>query len=125
MKTKIKLLGVAFLVAYIGIVTAAYNKISYTKGVTTDNTIRIQNSAYTPASLSVLPNSKVTWVNDDNMVHTVTAADGSFTSGDITVGASYTRAFNAKGTVSYYDNYNQNMKGVLVVSDSAKHSGNK
>ena len=119
MKTKIKILGVAFLAVYIGIVTSAYNNITHTKGIT-NHTIRMQNSAYTPASLNILPNSKVTWVNDDNMIHTVTAADGSFTSGDITVGASYTRTFSTKGTVNYYDNYNQNMKGVLVVSDSTK-----
>ena len=119
MKTKIKILGGLFLAVYIGIVTSAYNNIKNNKE-TVDNTIRIQNSAYTPASLAITPNSKITWVNDDNMVHTVTAADGSFTSGDITVGASFTRIFSNKGTVAYYDNYNQNMKGMLIVSDSTR-----
>jgi len=120
MKTKQILIGSVLIVCIAIITTAFYNNsINYTKGVT-NHTIKMQNSAFVPASLTVTKGSSVTWTNDDNTVHTVTATDGSFSSGDIVVGTSYTRTFTTAGTINYYDAHNNNMKGVLVVSDSTR-----
>lgn len=120
MKTT-KILTGSVLTACIAIITTAFynNSNNYTKGAT-NHTIKIQNSAFVPATLTVTKNSSVTWTNDDNTVHTVTAADGSFSSGDIAVGTSYTRTFTTAGTINYYDTYNKDIKGALVVSDSTR-----
>ena len=117
MKTT-KILAGSVLTVCIAIITTAFYNNS-TKD-TNNNTIKIQNSAYVPASLTVTKSSSVTWMNDDNTVHTVTAADGSFSSGDIAVGTSFTRTFTKAGTINYYDTYNKDMKGVLVVADSTR-----
>ena len=120
MKTKINQAGSLLIICIALFITAANtNSTNHTKE-TNGYTIKMQNSAYTPATLTVTPNSVVTWVNDDNVPHTVTATDGSFNSGDIAVGASYNRTFTTKGTINYYDTYNNNMKGIVIVSDSAR-----
>jgi len=123
MKTKQILIGSLIIVCIAIITTAFTNNNNYTKGAN-NHTIKIQNSAFVPASLTINKGSSVTWTNDDNTVHTVTAADGSFTSGDIVVGTSYTRTFTTAGTINYYDAHNNNMKGVLVVSDSTRKKSN-
>ena len=122
MKTKKILIGSLLTVCLAIIITACYDSTSRTKG-TTNHTIRMQNSAFLPATLTVPVNSKVTWVNDDNVIHTVTAADGSFNSGDIAEGSSYSRTFATTGTIKYYDSHTHSMTGILVVSDSARAEG--
>ena len=118
-----KILIGSFVTVCIAIIIAACcNSTNYTKGIT-DHTIRMQNSAFLPATLTVPTNSKVTWVNDDNVIHTVTAADGSFNSGDIAEGASYSRTFATTGTIKYYDSHTHSMTGILVVSDSSRAEG--
>jgi len=123
MKTKKFLIG--FLLAFSAgiIITACYkNKTDYNNG-TNSYTVKMQNSAFSPATLTVTLNSTVTWMNNDNMVHTVTASDGSFDSGDIAVGASYTRTFSTAGTVNYSDTHNSSMTGVIVISGSSGGGG--
>src|SRR6187455_1077683 len=122
MKTNKILIGSFVTVCIAIIIAACYNSTNYTKGIT-DHTIRMQNSTFLPATSTVPTNSKVTWVNDDNVIHTVTAADGSFNSGDIAEGASYSRTFATTGTIKYYDSHTQSMTGILVVSDSSRAEG--
>jgi plastocyanin len=44
----------------------------------------------------------VTWTNDDNQLHTVTAVDGSFDSGFLEVGASFSYTFTEVGDFEYF-----------------------
>ena len=43
----------------------------------------------------------VTWVNDDNVPHTITSVSGSFDSGSIDPGKTYSYKFNQAGTFEY------------------------
>ena len=123
MKTKKILAGCLLAISAAIIFTACYkNKTDYNNG-TNVYTVKMQNSVFSPASVAVIMNSKVTWMNDDNVVHTVTASDGSFDSGDIAVGASYSRTFTTAGTFTYYDAKNTNMTGVIMVSGSSGGDG--
>ncbi|MDG7006880.1 MAG: cupredoxin domain-containing protein [Nitrososphaerota archaeon] len=62
---------------------------------------------YSPPTITVVigVNNTVTWVNNDDVPHTVTASDGSFNSGDMNAGQSWTYAFATPGTYSYYCAY--------------------
>jgi len=60
-------------------------------------------------------NNTVTWVNNDNAAHTITARDGSFGSGNIGSGGSYTYTFATPGTYRYYCAYHSWMVGTVVV----------
>jgi len=60
-------------------------------------------------------NNTVTWHNEDTVVHTVTATDGSFNSGDIKAGATWSYTFSTPGNYSYYCIYHSWMKGTVIV----------
>lgn len=45
--------------------------------------VSIQNFAFSPGTIQVTAGTTVTWTNNDQTTHTVTADDGSFDSGDV------------------------------------------
>lgn len=80
------------------------------------NTISMKNSAFSPPSLQVNINATITWINDDNIVHTVTAGNGSFDSGDIAPGSKFTSTFTNTGTYNYHCIHHSGMSGVVMVA---------
>ena len=81
-----------------------------------NNTILMKGSVFTPSTLQVNINVTVTWVNDDNMTHTVTADDGSFDSGDIAPGAKFMHTFSNTGTYNYHCVHHSGMVGAVTVT---------
>ena len=80
----------------------------------------IQNSAFNPSELYVREKATVAWVNKDNTVHTVTANDGTFDSGDLLPGGAFSYTFNTRGDYFYYCKYHSEMVGVIKVVDIIK-----
>src|SRR5215467_9048913 len=80
---------------------------------TTDN-------AFTPASLHIRPGMTVTWVNNGQTAHTVTADDGSFDSHTFQPGTTYSHTFTMVGRYPYYCTLHgaaggYGMAGVIIV----------
>lgn len=75
--------------------------------------VSIQNSAFTPAEVTVMVSGSILWVNNDNIVHTVTADDGSFDSGDLQPGTSVGFTFNTVGPHPYHCKYHAEMTGLV------------
>jgi plastocyanin len=61
--------------------------------------------------LKVSIGTTVTWTNNDPTPHTITADDGSFDSGAIMAGATFSRAFDRPGTYSYHCMFHPSMQG--------------
>jgi plastocyanin len=78
--------------------------------------VSIRNMAFNPASLSVTAGATVTWTNSDTTIHTVTADDASSNSGNIAIGATYSKVFNSAGTFSYHDALHPEATGKVVVT---------
>ncbi|MBS1598818.1 MAG: cupredoxin domain-containing protein [Bacteroidetes bacterium] len=78
--------------------------------------ITMKNSVFSNANLQIKTGTNVTWTNDDTTVHTVTANDSSFDSGNIQPGGSFSHQFNSTGTFMYHDKYHNMMTGAVVVS---------
>jgi plastocyanin len=72
-------------------------------------------TTYSAAHLDVLAGDTVTWSNDSVRRHTVTAADGSWTSPDIFGGDTFTRTVDGSGIVAYYCKVHPFMRGELGV----------
>ncbi len=72
---------------------------------------------YSPSTITVVigVNNTVTWVNNDDAPHTVTASDGSFNSGNLNAGQSWTFTFTTPGTYAYSCAYHPWMKGTVIV----------
>jgi plastocyanin len=81
-------------------------------------TVRIANRAFAPASLAVRVGGTVTFANDDDRAHTVTADDGSFDSGLLNAGARWARRFGAAGTYRYHCAIHPEMRGTVTVPGS-------
>jgi plastocyanin len=58
----------------------------------------------------------LTWSNEDEAVHTVTAADGSWDSGRLPIGATYSRTFAQSGSYAYGCSIHAAMKGTITVN---------
>lgn len=56
---------------------------------------------YSTNVLTIPVGTTVTWTNDDNMMHTVTAADGSFDSGFVDAGDNWSYTFDRPGEYEY------------------------
>jgi plastocyanin len=76
----------------------------------------IQNVAFSPTSITVARGSTVTWTNLDGMAHTVTADDGSWGSGSLGHGASYSHVFTSPGSYTYHCAIHPFMKGTVMVT---------
>src|SRR6476619_2529459 len=83
---------------------------------TSGNTISIAGMSFSPSSLTVKAGTTVTWTNNDNVLHTVTADDASFSSGDMNNGSTYSHTFSAAGTYAYHCNYHPAMKASVVAN---------
>jgi plastocyanin len=60
-------------------------------------------------------NNSVIWTNRDNSPHTVTANDGSFESGNMAPGQTYTFTFTTPGVYTYHCTYHPWMTGTVIV----------
>ncbi len=80
-------------------------------------------NAFSPKSATVAVGDKVTWTNRGQAPHEVTATDGSFASGNIAPGASYSWTTTKAGTISYYCRYHgtatSGMVGTLSVGSAS------
>jgi plastocyanin len=67
----------------------------------TEQQINIKSFNFVPDIAEVSMGTTVTWINDDNVPHTVTSVSGSFDSGSIDPGKTYSYKFNQAGTFEY------------------------
>ena len=79
------------------------------------NSISIANMSFIASATTVTKGTTVTWTNNDNMAHTVTADDNSFNSGNLNKGATFSHTFNSIGTVAYHCSIHPNMTGSVAV----------
>jgi len=77
--------------------------------------VSIKNFAFSPDTLNISVGTTVTWTNNDSTTHTVTADDGSFDSGNLDSGKSFTFTFKKAGTFTYHCSIHPNMKATIVV----------
>ena len=73
--------------------------------------------SYGPDSVTVVigVNNTVEWTNNDTATHTVTANGGSFDSGPISPGATFTYEFLTPGVYEYHCTYHPWMTGTVTV----------
>jgi plastocyanin len=83
-------------------------------GVTT-NVVRMREMRFEPARVQVSAGSTVTWRNDDQVVHTVKAADGSWESPLMQPGQTYQHTFANAGQVEIICGPHPFMKSVVEV----------
>jgi plastocyanin len=77
--------------------------------------VTIQNFAFNPSPLTVPVGSTVTWTNGDSTAHTTTSDNGTWDSGALSQGASFSFTFSQAGTYTYHCAIHPYMSGTIIV----------
>jgi plastocyanin len=85
--------------------------------------VTIKDFSFAPATVSIGVGDTVTWTNQGPSIHTATANDGSFDSGNLDKGESFSKTFNSAGTFSYICTPHPFMTGKIVVASSSGAGG--
>lgn len=85
------------------------------RGLAALGRIPIQQYAFLPPNVTVRRGASVTWSNEDEAVHTVTAADNSWDSGRLAIGATFSQTFDTPGAYEYACSIHPAMKGTVTV----------
>ena len=75
----------------------------------------LTTTAYNPNPLTINAGTMVTWTNSDSIAHTATSDNGTFSSGTINAGASFSFTFPTKGTFTYHCSIHPGMVGTINV----------
>ncbi len=76
----------------------------------------IVDFSFAPGTIEISAGTTVTWTNEDSAPHTVTADDGSFQSGKMDQGATFSFTFDTPGTYTYHCEYHANMTATVIVT---------
>lgn len=82
--------------------------------------IRVVDDAFRPGSIGVTANTQIVWTNEGTNDHTVTADNGSFESGALEPGDTFTVSIDAPGVFRYHCTIHggpggSGMAGTLVI----------
>jgi plastocyanin len=75
----------------------------------------LTTAAFSPNPDTIAAGDTVTWTNNDTTTHTSTSDDGSWSSGNIAPGSTYSRTFSAPGTFTYHCAIHPGMVGTVSV----------
>jgi len=79
------------------------------------NQVTIDNFSFTPQTLTVPVGTKVTWINKDDVPHTVTGDDKHFVSRALDTDQQFSFTFTTSGTNNYYCSVHPMMTGRIIV----------
>src|SRR5690242_9419218 len=80
--------------------------------------VEIKGMKFDPGTIKVKAGETVTWTNNDDRDHTVTADDPKgFKSGNIKRGETFEQKFAKAGKYAYSCSYHPRMKGIVVVGE--------
>ena len=88
-----------------------------------DGSVTISDFKFSPKTVTVNEGDSVTFTNDGPTVHTATAEDGSFDTGNLNAGDSDTVTFDSAGTIAYICTPHPFMKGTVVVQAASSGGG--
>jgi plastocyanin len=77
--------------------------------------IKIDNFAFTPATITVKSGTQVTWINRDDIPHTVDSSQGKFKSAALDTDEKFRFRFTEAGEYPYYCRMHPKMTGSIVV----------
>jgi plastocyanin len=101
----------SYLVVFIGL-TAGYAAFADQADA---NSIEIKNYIFAPATLTVKAGETVTWINHDQVPHTIVETNTLFRSAALDTDDKYTYKFEKAGTYKYFCSVHPQMTATVVV----------
>jgi plastocyanin len=86
-------------------------------GVTTDSAteVKIDNFAFTPGEVTVKAGTQVSWINHDDIPHTVDSTQGKFKSAALDTDDKFQFRFTEPGEYPFYCRMHPKMTGKIIV----------
>ena len=117
------LIGVASLTAFKGISSAAQLRtgsgplVGATAPTPAESPaqVMIDNFVFSPVSLTVKVGTQVTWINHDDIPHTVDSTQGKFKSAALDTDGKFEFRFTEAGEYPFYCRLHPKMTGKIVV----------
>jgi len=111
------ILAAAMVFALLG---ASMNGLSAGEKSPSDAKVSVKLFQFQPAELEIKAGTTVTWINEDDIGHTITSGnpenkDGRFDMRLAGKGASFSFTFTQPGTYAYFCNRHQSMRGQIRV----------
>jgi len=122
--TKAMLFGIAIMVLIATLVIPVYAETIRMPTGSFNPECKETDECFIPYSTEISKGSNVTWINDDSVAHTITSGsarngpDGTFDSGQIKPGETFSHVFKVTGTFGYFCTVYPWMSGVITVNDS-------
>ena len=120
-KTMLKVMVCAALMAALGWIAGgrtylfAATHLFTTAGAAGPVEIKIDNYSFTPADITVAAGTTVTWVNHDDVPHTVRNNDGTLKSKALDTDDKFSMTFDKPGTYEYFCSVHPKMTARVVV----------
>lgn len=81
-----------------------------------DVAVKIDNFTFSPASLTIVPGTTVTFTNNDDIPHTIVILAAKARSKPLDTGDSFSFTFTAAGNFEYFCGLHPHMKGMINVT---------
>lgn len=119
MRNLARVSGITLLLTVLAVGCASTPAASPATAGAGGSAVSIKGFAFNPAELSVSKGTTVTWTNDDGTTHTVTSGVPGTPSGKfdqrLESGKTFTFTFADAGTVTFFCNIHQSMRGTVLV----------
>jgi len=80
-----------------------------------DTEVKIDNFTFNPEKITVKAGTTVTWINEDDIPHTVVATAKTFKSKVLDTNDKFTFTFTTPGSYEYFCSLHPHMKASIVV----------
>ena len=77
--------------------------------------VQIDQFAFAPQRVTVKAGTTVTWINDDDIPHTIASSSKSFKSNALDTKDKFSFTFTTPGTYEYFCSLHPHMTGTIVV----------
>jgi plastocyanin len=84
-----------------------------------EQTVTIDNFTFNPPALTVRPGATVTWINQDDIPHTIASTTRTFRSKALDTDDRFSFTFATPGVYEYFCSLHPHMKGTIIVRDGA------
>jgi plastocyanin len=114
------ILGAAFIVSLV-LASSSLRPRSTTAAQEKSSTsvVSIDNFSFVPSPLEIYAGTQATWINKDDVPHTVVSTDHKFKSQALDTGEKFSFTFQDPGTYEYFCSVHPKMTGKIIVKPAA------
>jgi plastocyanin len=108
-------IAVAAALSLLLIASAWRARMVYAQETAATSEVDIDNFSFTPKDLTITKGTQVTWVNKDDVPHTVVSVDRKFKSRALDTDEKFSFTFQDAGTYAYFCSVHPVMMGKIIV----------